>query len=353
MIGILFHGPEVFDSGWAGRVIGAMRALGPVRCALAGTMSRAALHDSGLKGVEAPGLGPSASLKSLARRADCVVLATCGKSRRSGLVFGGMVVERAAAGIPVVQAECGSSCFVEWAGGASQDVIRALERLGFRRGRRPRIGGSVWEEGGLVCRRMTTAEPGDSLLVDGILVGRAVSREVVFAAKGRRLTAVRGARVKAHGLEKLERLGGVDLRTAKLASTRGLRRAGVVARVTRRRGRGVVFIDHAGMDVYELARGARGAVTVGDDTTVVAGDILRRFGMPVVGIVDGDGDGLLKGARMPPGSCVLTVESDDGAGARVLAEVFKGKRRVDVPFGRVRERVLALVGEGLLSRRDF
>lgn len=352
MTGLLFHGPEVFDSGWAKRLIASMRALGPLRCLLAGTMGRTALHDSALKGVECPGLGPSDCLRLLASKADRVVLATHGKTRRSGLVFGGMVTERAAPVVPVVQAECGSSRFVEWREGAGKSLLSALERLGFRRGRRPRVEAAVWESGGALRRTMSTAEPGDFLLVDGILVGRAKRREVVFSSKGGRLS-VQGAEVKAHGLEKLERLGGVDLRTAKLASARALRRPGARARVTLRRGRGLAFIDHAGMRIFELVRGAAGAVTVGDDTTAVAGEVLRRFGMPLLGIVDGDGDGLLSGARMPPGSVVLKVPSDDRFGLRVRRKVFGGKSRVRMPFRKAVEAVVSLAGRSLLSRRDW
>jgi hypothetical protein len=199
---------------------------------------------------------------------------------------------------------------------------------------------------------MTTAAPGDSLLVDGIIVGRAAAREIVFVAEGRRLTAVRGAAVKAHGLEKLERLGGVDLRTAKLASARRLRREDSVPRVRPRRGKGMVFIDHAGMHVYELIRGAQGAVTVGDDTTAVAGDILHRFRLPLIGIVDGDGDGLLARGNMPPGSCVLTVKADDQVGCRVSRELFHGRRRSALPFAVMKARILELAASDLLSVRE-
>lgn len=52
MIGMLFHGPEVFDTGWAARL---MAAFPGARYMLAGTMSRTALFDSGLQGVETPG----------------------------------------------------------------------------------------------------------------------------------------------------------------------------------------------------------------------------------------------------------------------------------------------------------
>ena len=49
------------------------------------------------------------------------------------------------------------------------------------------------------------------------------------------------------------------------------------------------------------------AVTVGDDTTAIAGDILARLGIPVIGIVDGDLDRLAGCTTMLPGSVVFRV----------------------------------------------
>lgn len=48
----------------------------------------------------------------------------------------------------------------------------------------------------------------------------------------------------------------------------------------------------AAEDAFEAAPGASLAVTVGDDTTQIAADILARLGIPVIGIVDGDLDRL-------------------------------------------------------------
>ncbi|MDQ7772978.1 MAG: DUF2117 domain-containing protein [Elusimicrobiales bacterium] len=348
MTGVLFHGPEVFDSGWAAKI---MRAFPLARFMLAGTMSRTALHDSGLKKVETPGLLPSACVGLLERDCSAVILATRGKSRRSGLVFGSMIAERAAPGVPLVQAECTGRVFAPQAGACPASVAAALKKLGLSPVRAPKARAGIWEEGGRLCRRMTTAGKGDFVLVDGIVVGRALGGEVVLTSAGRRLTELRGVRVKPHGLEKLERLGGVDLRNAKLASTRALRRGGK-ARPVRGAGKGVAFIDHAGMHVYELAAGVAGAVTVGDDTTAIAGDILRRFGVPVIGIVDGDGDGLHAG-ELAPGSVVLTVKADDVQGLRVLSEIFSGKGSSRASFDRIKRAVRALLTAKTLSVNEY
>ena len=93
MIGILFHGPEVFDSGWAKRIVQALSPAGPLRCVLAGTMGRTAAIDSGLPDIECPGTQPSQILNELQNKADQVIFAnygvchTTGKSSMSVPVF--------------------------------------------------------------------------------------------------------------------------------------------------------------------------------------------------------------------------------------------------------------------------
>ncbi len=345
MIGVLFHGPEVFDGGWAAKL---MRAFPRARFMLAGTMSRTALHDSGLKGVETPGLLPSACLKLLARDCSTVLICTNGKNVSAGFTFGRMVCDRAALSVPVLQAECSGQVYAAMKGIPPAAFCQTLEKLGFALRQAPPAAITLWRERGLLFRSMNTAEEGDFVLVDGIVIGRAIGGEVAIGCKGRRLLEARGVKVKPHGLEKLERLGGVDLASAKLAST-GVLRAGARARVCRRRGKGVVFIDHASMHVYELAGKAEGAVTVGDDTTAVAGDILRRFGVPVIGITDGDGDGLHKG-KLSPGSVTLTVKADDKAGLRVRRVVFRGRASISKSFAEVKSEVMALLRPVMVGR---
>ena len=51
----------------------------------------------------------------------------------------------------------------------------------------------------------------------------------------------------------------------------------------------VSYLSHAAEDIYRL-RNADMVVTVGDDTTLVAADILYRFNVPIIGITDGDLD---------------------------------------------------------------
>lgn len=354
MIGILFHGPDVFDSGWARRIVDAFSPIGPLRLVLAGTMGRTAAIDSGIQNVEYPGVQPSQILRQLEREVDEVVFANLGKSTSSGLLHGAMIAEKAGVGMPLIQVECSANCFVELNPTASPETLRVLEgELGLAR-RDPIVGAeSVWERDGRMCRRLTTAIPGDFVLVDGIVIGRALEGEVVIECDGRLIVRTSGIEIKTHGLEKLDRRGGIDLAAVKLATTRTLRRTDHVPRIVRREGAGMAFIDHAAMSVYDQVRTAAGAVTVGDDTTAIVGDILYRFGMPVIGITDGDRDVILENARMTPGSVVFTVRQDDVFGMTVFSEVFNGLPLIEASFETVRARIAGLVGDQLVSEQEF
>ena len=281
------------------------------------------------------------------------LLATFSKSVHSGLSFGQMVAARVDVDVPLVQAECCEPAYAVLKGECPSLCSSGLQDMGFLRTALHPACIDVWRDGDILYRRMSTAEAGDYVLVNGIFIGRAEGGEVVLAAQGRHITEVRGVHVKAHGLEKLERLGGVDLATAKLASTACLRSGAVTARIGKSDGEGVAFIDHAGMHVYSLAQDTGGAVTVGDDTTAVTGDILRRFGVPVIGVVDGDGDSLHADGGLAPGSVVLTVRADDEAGLEVQKEIFKGQTRSAASFDTVKEKVIALLGNNLLARVDY
>ena len=107
------------------------------------------------------------------------------------------------------------------------------------------------------------------------------------------------------------------------------------------------------MHVYELANDAKGVVTVGDDTTVVAADILARFNIPVIGIVDGDEDVVLKNGCFAPGSVRLTVKKDDEFGLTVQNAVFHGGTRIDIPFADALDRILELAGDELVKKQAF
>lgn len=73
-----------------------------------------------------------------------------------------------------------------------------------------------------------------------------------------------------------------------------------------------------------MSESAELAITVGDDTTAIAGDILSRIGIPIFGITDGDADDLICHTSFLPGSIVLRLAAgnDDIVGKRIKVKLF-------------------------------
>jgi hypothetical protein len=354
MIGILFHGPEVFDSGWAQRIVQSFSTIGPLHCVLAGTMGRTAAMDSRLSDIHCPGMQPSQILKELPNNVDQVIFANYAKSPASGLQHGAMIWAKAKISIPLVQIECSAGWFIELNAGSSSEVIEILERkLGLQRHDPVENPSSIWEQDGRVCRKLTTAASGDFILADGIVIGKAIGGEIVIECKGRQIIKTSGIQIKTHGLEKLDRRGGIDLKSVKLATTHSLRRMEHIPRITKQSGKGMAFVDHAAIRIYDQVRNVEGAVTVGDDTTAIVGDILYRFGMPVIGITDGDRDVIIENGRMAPGSVIFTVQQDDVFGLTVFSKVFQDRSIIEESFRTVRARISEMLGDQLVSEQEF
>lgn len=353
MIGVVFHGPEIFDSGWARTIIEALERADRIRCVLAGTMGRTAAIDSGLQDIEFPGTQPSRILGELQNSVDAIVFTNFGKSEHSGLLHGAMIARKSDIGIPLLQVECSGRCYVEWKEGIKPEVIGELSKLGFVKKDRFQQGSAIWEKDGRIYRRITTAAAGEFVLIDGIVIGRALGGDVVIECAGRQIVGIENVDIKPHGIEKLHRLGGIDLNTAKLASTSSIRRSAHSPRISKAYGKGMVFVDHAGMHIYDLVTKREGVVTVGDDTTAIVGDILYRSQIPLIGITDGDKDSLLGETRFTPGSTVFTVPEDDRVGLRIYEEIFENQPVIDAGFHATRDRISILIGYDLIHRKDY
>jgi hypothetical protein len=197
-----------------------------------------------------------------------------------------------------------------------------------------------------VIRKLAGVFPGEKILINGIVVGKALSSEISIVSENGFIVAIRGGEIKEHGLEKLHRYDKrdpVDLAKAWVKSG-ALRRNNLFTLNAQkqivnsrnpvpvsRQGTGkVVLIDHAAEFVFELAAGAELAVTVGDDTTAIAGDILSRLGIPIFGITDGDCDDLVCRTQFFPGSIVLRLSAgkDDIVGEKLKDELFRKENSI-------------------------
>lgn len=367
------HGPEIVDSGNAMLLIDYLKKLGDVTANLGGTMGRVAVIDAGLESVISirTRRRPSLSIRDLAPTSDVIFLLNQAKSRETGLAFGSMVAKAVGIGKPLIQIDCGGRFVARLSpekedsggdnsreGGSGEDGLmkQVASELGLDLLRSFPIHG-VSHLGNTIKRTLTGVNSGELISVNGTVVARAIGARVEIEAKDGRIVGIRGADPKEHGLEKLHDLHNLhklDLENAIIRSgsiRRSLARPRLGAIGNKDGGEGAVFIDHCAEDAFEAARGASVAVTVGDDTTAVAADVLARLGIPVVGIVDGDLDRLAESLTMMPGSIVIRVEPgyDDLVGRRVLDEIFQGKKRVSNSTADLAEKVKKLAGEHLIE----
>ncbi|MDD3622559.1 MAG: DUF2117 domain-containing protein [Methanofollis sp.] len=308
---MVVHGPEPFDCGDVRTVLSAM---GQVRTLVAGVMGRTAAEESGLP-VECCSVPPSMVLNGVGGQ---VFLLNHGKTPTSGRAFGEIIAGRIRCG-GLVHVECAAEKVYLWNDG-DVDLARQLsavfeyevERVTARR-----------PEGG-TRRVVQGCLPGEPVCVNGTVIGEATSTTVVLEEQEGRVVPVAGLHPKPHGLEKLHRHTPISLADAwcKSGTIRRGRAAASNGNTCPEDGR-VVLIDHCGHHFYDLITPETcGVLAIGDDTTAVAGHIALHLGIPVLGITDGDLDGVI-GETFPAGSVVLRVTEgrDDDLGLEIAETI--------------------------------
>lgn len=304
---MVVHGPEAFDCGDVARL---QDLLSPGKTIVAGVMARTAAEESGLP-VTFDGDPPSSVLR---RAGGKVFLVNHGKTPESGRIFGEIVASRLPAESSLVQLECSSRTVYLWNGG-DRDFARLLAR---ETGYSLTEAASGLGQGGM-DREIRGCLPGEAVQVQGIVIGTALAEKVVIRSRDGGIEAISGLRPKAHGLEKLARMGGIDLSRAwcKSGSVRiAPPRKGGPAPASGR----IVVADHCGKDLYRLITpDTCGVLAIGDDTTEVSGHICSHLGIPVFGVVDGDVDGLVEAGYAFGSVVVEVVEGRDDEVGRELA----------------------------------
>jgi hypothetical protein len=355
-IGLVLHGPEIIDSGEAKIILEKLSCMGKVEAQLGGTMGRTAVLDAGLEKVIdiSRHLKPSICIESLFETSDVVCLLNRGKTIETGRVFGKMVASRIKdlERKPLLHIESPESAFGELIplNKKAEEYLEKLSKMLELPTKIPQpLENSIFLENcpetgkTTVIRKLSGVFPGENVLVNGIVIGKALSSKISIVSENGLIIAIKGGVIKEHGLEKLhnyeERIP-IDLAKAWVKSG-DLRRSNSFTLQTQRKNtsdRGsyipskprsgkVVLIDHVAEYTFELAEGADLAVTIGDDTTAIAGDVLCRLGIPIIGITDGDGDNLALRTEIFPGSVVLRVASgeDDIVGRKLKQELFGGE----------------------------
>lgn len=335
-IGIVVHGPNIIDSGYALMLIELIKQYGEVSVRLGGTMGRTAVIDANLEDVIdiSKKLVPSDSLKIFHdAAADLIFLLNYGKSDVTGQVFGYKVYSHYADKIsentiPVIQIERpgeDDGSIIAWNG--EPEIADELSRklnLAVVSPQEVYDRHIRQDNAGVNQRIVHGVSPGENIMVNSVVIGKTDSDKLILIARDNHIVDIIGGELKQHGLEKL---GEVDLDSA-IIKTGLLRHAKVRPRVIghdKSEKFKVTFLDHAGEDVYRF-RDSSLVITVGDDTTLISSDILYRFDIPVVGITDGDLDKVVESGFKVKNSIIFEVESgfDDICGQDIKRIMFSG-----------------------------
>ncbi|MCG7854998.1 MAG: DUF2117 domain-containing protein [Methanoregulaceae archaeon] len=325
---LVVHGPEVFD---AGDVAVLIDRLAPSRIIVAGVMARTAAEESGIP-CEQAGLPPSMVIRDLSPEP---VLVNHGKTPESGRIFGEIVASRLAP-LGLIQLEASSRILYLWNREPDALARDIAEKTGYTI--EPV---RVPESRSAAERTIRGCLPGEAVYVNGIVIGQATATEVMLREEGGAIIPVSGMRPKEHGLEKLEGQPVTNLSMVWCKSG-AIRTTHPAVREPRTGPGRVLFIDHCGHRIYdEITPGTCGIVSVGDDTTAVCGHIASHLGIPVLGIVDGDADGIVP-ASYAKGSIIARAvrERDDDIG-REIEGMMPGE---NVIWEEVVERIIRYLG---------
>ena len=394
-IGVVVHGPGIVDSGWAEKIIDLLSNFGNVHCRLGGTMGRTAVIDAGLEDKIDISLKllPSQSLELFNRdHTDVIFLLNYGKSPETGRVFGYKVFNHYfkqisnedflatnhkplyESSIPVIQIERPGEedgAIISWNVVLNQQLAKSrkskrarlglgdknmLESLSFNfeelfDGIRAALDLIEVTPEEVVNEYFSNVSPDENIFINGIVVGYSNADSIILIARDGLIVDIINGTIKYHGLEKL---GPVDLERV-IVKTGLLRKSDDVdPRIlshdeihlndTERNlysgeisedeySFKVAYVDHAAYDIYKF-KDFDLVVTIGDDTSLVASDILYRFNIPIIGITDGDLDKVVENGFVNEKSTFIEVASgfDDIVGQYIHEEIFYSKDTLEVPF---------------------
>ncbi|MCD1295464.1 hypothetical protein CUJ83_10680 [Methanocella sp. CWC-04] len=321
---MVVHGPAPVYSKEAKNIIDLLSSIGNVSAVAGGTMCRTAIIDEGLRDViDISSCDPPSIALLSFRDADALVVINHGKTLESGINFGEIVAGRVNNVKSIIHAERifeADGTVIIWGNDEDDRIASEVASViaGHFKSRirqiKPKYVPAVEIEG-FNYRKISGVLPGEPLFVGGTFVGTVVGREVRIKAKRGLICGIEGVKIKDSGLAKI---GPVDLDNVMIKSG-WLRDDITFPRImTVKEGPGkAVMIDHtAFLSMDTVKPDTVCAITVGDDTTEVACDILARLGIRAIGITDGDKDSILKDTVVPKGSVIIRVSgiTDDEAG---------------------------------------
>lgn len=343
-IGVVVHGPEIVDSGYAYKIINFLKRYGIVKARLGGTMGRTAVIDANLEKIIdiSKKLLPSQSIDLFTKeKMDIIILINSGKSRITGHAFGYKVFKHSKNNPRLIQIERpgeNDGTVIPWWNPGRAFAKELSVKLELNLEEPENIKRKLYNKtsyrvsGNREYRQIAGVSPEENIFVNGIVIGRSTSSKVTIIAENGIIIDIEGAELKPHGVEKL---GKINLSQA-ILKTGLLRKSRVKPRIITSNSKNtsnkkIAYLNHAAEDIYSLKE-ADMVVTVGDDTTLVAADILYRFNIPIIGITDGDIDRVVTHGLKAMGSLIIEVEPgrDDIIGDKIFNELFKGKETIEI-----------------------
>lgn len=349
LFGIVIHSPEVTDRGITTEVLHRLEQNGIQYIAiLGGVMGRLAILDAALEDkvfINHP-YKPSEAIDYLIKRnVDCILLLNQGITAESGIAFGRQVIHRSKLHqdfqIPIIQLDRlkDPDAFVICWQHSHPTVLKWIqEQFSITPTTPPPLEESIITDGESFRRQLRAVQLHDKILVNGVVVGVVTAERVEIIAYANKITAIQGGLIDSHGLDKL---GAVDLKNARITTLKTLRRTESPTKrkiPPPKKKRSVALLTWRAEDVYPQAEKIDCLVSIGDDTTFVSTEILSRFSHPIIGIIDGDADGILYEESSlaqlaeiaPPHSLFIQVapESDDIVGSLIERNIFNGHRKL-------------------------
>lgn len=342
-IGIVVHGPQIIDSGYALKIIKQLETYGELNICLGGTMGRTAVIDAKLENIidiKTKRI-PSKSIDKLYKEDKCelIFLLNSGKSTLTGHTFGYKVFNRSCMP-PVIQIERPDhedGCIIPWIE-STYDFAKELSKIMNLKLVTPDEVKTILNtnpiihEGDIIKRKIAGVSPNENIFLNGIVIGKSISNDVTLIAKDDMIIDIEGGQIKEHGIEKL---GKIDI--SKCVIKTGLLRRSkitkprIIKQESKNNNLNAAFLNHAAEDVYKF-KNIDIIVTVGDDTTLVSSDILYRFDVPIIGITDGDLDKVVEDGFKNKDSLIIEFESgwDDKIGDKIFNEIFKNKEIIPI-----------------------
>ncbi len=339
-IGVVVHGPQIIDSGYALKIIKQLENYGELSICLGGTMGRTAVIDANLEeiiDIKHKRI-PSKSITKLYNEGcELIFLLNSGKSTLTGHTFGYKVFKKTF-NAPLIQIERPDhedACIIPWTS-STQDFAKKLSQIMNIKFVTPNIvknmlnTNPITHEKNIIKRKIAGVSSNENIFLNGIVIGKSISDNVTLIAKDGIIIDIEGGQIKQHGVEKL---GKIDITTA-VIKTGLLRKSRVKPRIIKRsqnKELKAAFLNHAAEDTYKF-KNMDIIVTIGDDTTLISSDILYRFNIPIIGITDGDLDRVVEEGFKNKDSLIIEFESgcDDKIGVKIFNEIFMNNEIIPI-----------------------